>query len=336
MTVLAYPQFLWLLLLPLAVFYLLPAAGKMYGDALRVPFVRDILKINNESKYRRKNYQAKSISSFFKLVLSALIWGLIVVALCRPQWVGEPHKARHESRDIMLVVDISTSMLERDFVHQNKAYSRLSAVKSVVSHFADERTDDRIGLIVFGTRAYQQVPLTYDRQSLKETLSAIDAGMAGNSTSIGDAVGLALKYLAQKDNAAKNKVIILLTDGENNDGSLSFPQAIKLAEDEDVKIYTVGMANSTEIMLGGMFVFQSDAGLDEASLKRLAETTQGQYFRVKDFQSLYAVYDQINRLEVQEQEGHFVQETKDLFYYPAALALLLFVLMLTFSGRKLK
>ena len=336
MNILAYPQFLWLLLLPLAIYYVLPKAGRMYGDALRVPFVHDILKINNESKYRRKHYNPQKVASFARVALLALIWGLIVLALCRPQWVGEPHKARHESRDIMLVVDISTSMLERDFVYQNKAYSRLTAVKNVVSSFADERTDDRIGLIVFGTRAYHQVPLTYDRQSLKEVLNSIDAGMAGNSTSIGDAVGLALKYLAKDDNPAKNKVIILLTDGMNNDGSISFPQAIKMAQDEDVKVYTVGVANNTEIVLGGMFVFQSDAGLDEASLKRLAETTQGQYFRVKDFQSLYAVYDQINRLEVQEKEGNFVQETKDLFYYPAALALLLFMMMFAANGRKQK
>ena len=336
MMIFAYPYLLWLLILPLIIYYILTPAGKMYGDALRVPFVRDILKINNESKYRRKNNQKNNSESYFRFILLSLIWGLMVLALCRPQWVGEPHKARQESRDIMLVVDISTSMLERDFVYQNKAYSRLSAVKSVVGHFADERTDDRIGLIVFGTRAYQQVPLTYDRQSLKETLSTIEAGMAGNSTSIGDAVGLALKYLARDADNTGNKVIILLTDGENNDGNLSFPQAIKLAEDENVKIYTVGMANSTEIMLGGMFMLQADTGLDEESLKQLAKTTKGQYFRAKDLKSLYEIYDRINHLEAQENEGYFVQKTKDLFYYPAALALLLFVLMFALNGRKLK
>ncbi|MBQ9271711.1 MAG: VWA domain-containing protein [Alphaproteobacteria bacterium] len=334
MIVLAYPQFLWLLLLPIVVCYILPAAGKMYGDALRVPFVDDILSINNERKYRRKYVSSSKINSYLRLILLSIVWGLMVLALCRPQWTGEPQKVRRESRDIMLVVDISPSMLEYDFEYQGKSYTRLAAVKSVISHFADERTDDRIGLILFGTRAYQQVPLTYDRQSLKEVLHAVDGGMAGNSTSIGDAVGLALKYLAQEKGIAQNKVIILLTDGENNDGSLSFPAATKLAEDEKVKIYTIGMANSTQIMLGGMFLMNADAGLDEASLKRLSAATQGQYFRARDVQSLYEVYDQINQLETQEKEGSYVQEIKDLFYYPAAAALLLFMLIFAIIWRK--
>jgi len=328
---LAYPQILWLLLLPLLVQQILPVAGKMYGDALQVPFVTDITRINSGNKYRLR-YNAGKVQKTFKMLFLCLIWAFFVLALCRPQWVGEPHKARHESRDIMLVVDISPSMLEKDFVYQGRLFSRIAAVKSVVSSFADNRTDDRIGLLVFGTRAYQQVPLTYDRQSLKEVLYAIDAGMAGNSTSIGDAVGLALKNLIADETPVKNKIIVLLTDGENNDGQLSFLQATQLAAQEDVKIYTIGMANDY-MTLGGLFQFPTNSGLDEEGLKRLAEVTKGNYFRVKDVRSLYAVYDEINRIEAQEKEGNWVQEKRDLFYYPAALGVLLLFLLVVL-GRK--
>lgn len=327
----AYPQLCWLLCLPFLAYYILPVAGKMYGDALQVPFVRDISKVNEENKYSFRAAVYGKVKSYWKLFLLCLIWGLWVTALCRPQWVGEPHKVRLESRDIMLVVDISPSMQEQDFLYQGKYYSRLAAVKNVVSAFADARVDDQIGLIVFGSRAYQQVPLTYDRQSLKEVLYAIEGGMAGNSTSIGDAVGLALKNLTADDTPVKNKVVILLTDGINNDGRLTFPQTIKMAEKENIKIYTIGMA-SEQLVFGGLFGTIS-ADLDEESLKQLADATKGNYFRATDLQSLYAIYNEINRLETQDKEGQFVQEQKDLFYYPIALMLLLFVILFA-AGRK--
>lgn len=327
----AYPQLFWLLILPFLAYHTLPIARKMYGDALQVPFVRDISKINNENGYHFRKAVYNKIKNYWKLFLLCCIWGLWVVALCRPQWVGEPHRVRVDARDIMLVVDISPSMQETDFLYQGKYYSRLAAVKNVVAAFADERVDDQIGLIVFGSRAYQQVPLTYDRQSLKEVLYALDGGMAGNSTSIGDAVGLALKNLSADDSTAKNKVIVLLTDGINNDGRLTFPQAIKLAEQEGIKIYTIGMA-SDRLVWGGLFGTVS-ADLDEESLQQLAQATKGNYFRATDLQSLYAIYNEIDRLETQNKDGQFVQEQKDLFYYPIAAVLLLFVLLFAVGRR---
>lgn len=324
---LACPEALWMLLLPILVYYILPAVGKMYGDALQVPFVADIAAIQGDTVSKRHLRASGKRTSIFNWLFLLILWGLVTAALCRPQWVGEPQKVRHESRDIMLVVDVSKSMLERDFVYRGRHYDRMSAVKQVVSEFADARTDDRIGLVVFGTRAYMQVPLTYDKASLKETLFAIDAGMAGDSTSIGDAIGVALKNLALSgDDNKENKVIILLTDGENNDGSISFPQAIKLAQEEKIKFYTIGVGSDTISFFGGLFSVPANSGLDEKNLKELADLTQGNYFRAKDVDSLFKIYDEINRLEAQSQEGNFVQQTKELFYYPAALALLLFML----------
>ena len=330
----AYPELGWLILLPWLVYHIFPKAGKMYGDALQIPFVSDIAQVKAQTKGKMVLAAARGITAKSGLFLLILIWGLSVAALCRPQWVGEPHKVHQQSRDIVLVVDISKSMLEQDFAYQGRYYDRLTAVKNVVAHFAEERVDDRLGLVVFGTRAYVQVPLTFDKASLQETLFNLDAGMAGNSTSIGDAVGLALKHLATDDTDTANKVIVLLTDGENNDGSISFPQAIKLAAEEKVKFYTVGVGSDTEAFFGGLFSLPKDSGLDEASLKQLAAVTKGNYYRAKDVNSLFQIYDDINRLEAQDKEGRFVQETKDLFYYPAALAALLFLVLFGVVRRK--
>ena len=333
MITLANPDMLWLVLLPFVSYYVLPIAAKMYGDALRVPFIGDITRIKEQSRSRRYFQAVAAKISWFGVFGLAVVWSLVTLALCRPQWVGEPLKVRHEGREIMLVADISTSMNERDFRYQNKYYTRLEAIKSVIAQFVDERSEDRTGLVLFGTRAYQQVPLTYDKQSLKEVLYSVDAGMAGNSTSIGDAIGVALKNLAVEDTAINNQIIILLTDGENNDGSLSFPQAVKLAEQEKVKIYTIGVGSDSEPFWGGLFNIPVRQNLDENGLRYLAEVTKGRYFRAKDVQSLVKVYDEINKIEAQEHEGRFVQERKDLYYYPAGLAILLFMLMFAILKR---
>ena len=330
----AYPMLGWLILLPLAVFHFLPRARKMYGDALQIPFVTDIEEVKSQLKGKMQFATAQKVRAPLRLTVLIVIWGLSVAALCRPQWIGEPHKTHQQTRDIMLVVDISKSMLEPDFAYQGRYYDRLTAVKNVVSAFADERVDDRLGLVLFGTRAYMQVPLTFDKAALKETLFSVDAGMAGNSTSIGDAIGIALKYLAAEENKLQNKVIVLLTDGENNDGSLSFPQALKLAAEEKIKFYTIGVGSDTESFFGGLFSLPKDSDLDESGLQQLAQLTKGNYYRARDVDSLYKIYGEINRLEAQDKEGRYVQETKDLFYYPAALALLLFLMMFGVWGRK--
>ena len=334
MIVFANPSAAWLLLLPVFIFYIFPDAAKMYGDALQVPFVKDIMAIKNDNLSGHTKNKTKVQNSFVKLLFMLLLWILITFALCRPQWVGEPQKIHHESRDIMLIVDVSKSMMERDFAYNGRLYDRMSVVKQVVADFVDERSDDRIGLVVFGTRAYMQVPLTYDKKSLKETLLAIEPGMAGASTSIGDAIGVALKNLALNDDKAENKVIILLTDGENNDGSISFPQAIKLAREENVKFYTIGVGSDTLSLFGGLFSVPADSGLDEKNLRQLAETTKGTYYRAKNVNALQQIYGEINRLETQKHEGNIVQQTKDLFYYPAALALLLFLAVLAWIRSK--
>lgn len=327
----ANPQAAWLLLLPLVVYFMFPAIKKTYGDALKVPFLADIKQIQSVSG---KGISFKpAVFSAIKIFLLALVWVLMVLALCRPQWVGKPIPVKNEGREILLVVDISNSMSEEDFQYKNKMYSRLTAVKNVIDNFIDKRTSDRIGLVLFGTQAYLQAPLTYDKQSVKEILWNADAGMAGNSTSIGDAVGVALKNLAESEGKPENKVIILLTDGENNDGSLSLPQAIALAKEEGVKIYTIGAGSDSENFFGGLFSIPVNTGLDEESLQALAEETKGNYFRAKDVNSLFQIYNEIDKLEPMTSEGRYVQEVKELYLYAAAMALILFMILVLLAKR---
>ena len=298
---------------------------------MKVPFLADIKQIQSVSG---KGISFKpAVFSAIKIFLFALVWGLMVLALCRPQWVGKPIPVKNEGREILLVVDISNSMSEEDFQYKNKMYSRLTAVKNVIDNFIDKRTSDRIGLVLFGTQAYLQAPLTYDKQSVKEILWNADAGMAGNSTSIGDAVGVALKNLAESEGKPENKVIILLTDGENNDGSLSLPQAIALAKEEGVKIYTIGAGSDNENFFGGLFSIPVNTGLDEESLQALAEETKGNYFRAKDVNSLFQIYNEIDKLEPMTSEGRYVQEVKELYPYAAAMALILFMILVLLAKR---
>ena len=318
----AEPNALWLIFLPLLAYWLLPAAAKMYGDALKVPFVNDIIKIKNQTDSGGKHI-LPTLTSHNLFLWGIILWLTVVAALCRPQWVGEPQRTNIQSRDILLLVDISNSMSERDFIYQRQRLDRLTAVKYVVNEFVDKRTEDKIGLVLFGTRAYLQVPLTYDRQALKEVLWQTDAGMAGNSTSIGDAVGVALKNMSASPDDKRDKVIILLTDGENNDGSLSVAQAVNLAKEESVKIYTIGVGSDDRSFFGNFFAVPNGVGLDDSDLQQLALETKGAYFRAADLASLAQVYEAINRLEPQPEEGRFIQGTKELYYYPAGLALIL-------------
>lgn len=332
MTTFEYPQFFWLLLFPFAVFFLFPKTKGIHGDALKVPFLKDIKYIQAKSEQTAFPALGSRAWLSVKYLYLFSLWVLLVIAAARPQHVGEPYRLKAENRDIMLVIDISPSMLQPD-LSRTQRIDRLTAVKAIVGSFVQKRTEDRLGLILFGTRAYVQSPLTFDKNAVAEILNNADAGMAGNSTSIGDALGLALKNL-REEKEKNNKVIILLTDGENNDGSLSMAQAIGLAEKEGIKIYTVGVGSDRNF-LGSLFGL-GNGELDEKSLKELAQRTKGNYFRATDVNSLAEIYTKIDQLEPAKSEGNIVQEKKDLFYIPLTFALILALFLLFLPGRYLK
>ena len=329
----AFPWLALSVVLPFLVFFLFPRLKNDNDDALKIPFIADLQKIKAQSS---ASYFAEkqSFRKILQILLLSAAWILLIVAVMRPQIVGKPLPVKNEGRDILLVIDISTSMKEHDFIYNQRYYDRLSAVKFVVDKFIDARKEDRIGLVFFGTRAYMQAPLTYDKSSLKEILHNAEAGMAGNSTSIGDAIGVALKNLALEK--SPSKVIILLTDGENNDGTLSMAEAVKMAEDENVKIYTIGAGADEKAFFGGFFSLPTNSVIDEESLKELAKATAGQYFRARDVDSLMNVYKQINKLEPSEKETRFVREVKEVYYVPALGSLILLYLLFGLTARRKK
>ena len=327
-----YPELFWLLLLPLGIYFLFPKVRGLHGEALKVPFLDDLRNIKLEAEHLHISTLSSRLLFSLKFFYLFVIWILFVIAAARPQYVGEPYRLKTENRDIMLVIDISNSMLQPDFYANKQRIDRMSAVKAVVSSFIDKRTEDRVGLVLFGTLAYLQSPLTFDKQAVREILLNTDAGMAGNSTSIGDALGIALKNLQSEQNK-ENKVIILLTDGENNDGSLSMPQAIDLAEKEGIKIYTIGVGGGGNFM-SSLFSLRNNE-LDEASLKELAKRTKGNYFQAKDLNTLSQIYQRIDDLEPQKNQTNVVQEIRELFYIPLLIALILSCLLLFLPRRSL-
>lgn len=252
-----------------------------------------------------------------------LIWVLLVSASARPQWLGEPVALPQAGRDIMLAVDISGSMQKPDMALKGLQVNRLEVVKDAAGEFVQRRVGDRLGLILFGTRAYLQTPLTFDRETVRQMLQETVVGLAGPETAIGDSIGLAVKRL--REAGTKDKVLILLSDGANTAGVLHPLQAARLAAQAGLRIYTIGLgARSLRVpgFLGSRTVNPS-ADLDEALLKEVAEVTGGQYFRATDRASLEEIYRQLDRLEPRVSDRQVFRPSRSLYYWPLGGALVL-------------
>lgn len=332
MIVFLYPFLAILLVLAFAVRHFSSFFETKIEQALKIPFIKDLQKIESANKQilTAPSLAYLQIPRFWFLFL---IWAFVVVALMRPVFISEPIRIQNKGRDILMITDISTSMLEEDFVFQNRRISRIDAVKAVVADFTKKRTSDRMGLVLFGTRAYLQVPLTYDKKALLDVLDVAKAGMAGQSTAIGDALGLSLKVLSGLKNDKKNQVMILLTDGENNDGLLGIDEAIKMAKNEGVKVYAIGIG-SPSMTMASVFFGQQSAGVDEKSLKALAAETNGQFFKVKNLGELVDVYRRIDALEAQDFEQNYIYPKKELYFVPLLMALVLTLCALLFERLK--
>lgn len=306
-----------LLPLPWVVRYALPAKNDKPEGVLNIPFYQRLV----AAQASERRGQAS-----FGLILKAftiLTWLLIVIAVARPEWLGQPVAIERNGRDIMMAIDISGSMGSPDLVQDGRQFTRFDVVQDVASQFVSERTGDRLGLILFGTRAYLQTPLTFDRNTVVEMLSDASIGLAGPKTAIGDSIGLAIKRLM--DEPVDNRVLILLTDGASNAGSVTPLEAAKLAAKEHVKIYTVGLgADSLTVnSLFGPQRINPSRDLDEKTLKEVAELTGGLYFRAKDQEGLAEVYEAINRLEPLAGDSDMFQPIYSLYVWPLGLALLL-------------
>jgi Ca-activated chloride channel family protein len=254
----------------------------------------------------------------WRVWLFAVLWLLLIAAAMRPQWLGEPLPAPTTGRRIILAVDISGSMNTRDMA--NNA-SRLQVVQQVAGEFIDSRQGDQVGLILFGTQPYVQAPLTPDLATVHRFLDESLVGFAGTETAIGDAIGLALKRLrAENGTNSDRTVLILLTDGESNAGTLQPIQAARFAAQAGLRIYTIGVGAAVR---GGFFGPVGNNDLDEDTLKQIAKLTGGEYFRATDASALQSVYAQIEKLEPVAGRDQWLRPTDEWFPYPLALALLL-------------
>lgn len=299
--------------LPWLVRRLAPPAPVDSGRALALPFLHEL---------PPSATAAASGIDRPRRVLAWLAWLLLVAAAAQPQWVGEPVQLPVAGRDLMLAVDISGSMGQEDYLLSGRPVDRLAVVKSVAGEFIARREGDRLGLVLFGTRAYLQTPLTYDRATVRQMLDEAVIGLAGRDTAIGDAIAVAVKRL--KEEVAENRVLILLTDGANTGGNIAPLDAARVAERAGVRIYTIGIGAGQvgrRTPFGMLARLASD--LDPATLQAIATTTGGRFFEAGDSTQLAQVYTELDRLEPSERDSRSFRPLHALYLWPGAAALLL-------------
>ena len=319
---LAWPLALIALPLPLLVRYLLPEAKGLSEAGLRVPSIESFSTLKDRSG-------TEQIFNW-RFWVAVTAWVLLVIAAARPERIGEELDVPVAGRNLMLAVDLSGSMDQKDFELGGRRVDRLTATKAVAGDFIERREGDRIGLILFGERAYLQVPLTLDRETVNVLLMEAFIGLAGEKTAIGDAITLAVRRIHEQNKEEGDQVLVLLTDGANTAGEVQPIKAAELAQQVGLRIYTIGIgAEQLEVasLVGGRRRINPSADLDEDTLTEIARLTGGRYFRATDTASLQDIYKLVDELEpVEEPESGF-RPVKSYYFYPLGLAVVLVGLM---------
>jgi len=310
---LAWPWMLAAAFVPLAVWYFAkPVSVHQQQAALYFPYARQVAG-------RHVKYQ-QSIPLWLKL-LAVFAWLLLVLAASRPQWSGQSIQLPVSGRALMLAVDISGSMQTEDMIINRQAVPRLLAVKAVAGDFIQRREGDYLGLILFGSNAYLQSPLSHDRNTVNTLLREAAVGLAGEKTAIGDAIGLAIKRL--REQPAENRILVLLTDGANTAGHVEPLKAADLAAGENIRIYTIGVGGDS-VRMRGLFGLQlGGSDLDEATLQGIAEKTRGRYFRARNLHELEQIYSLLDKIEPVSDKALQFRPVKELYQWPLAMAALL-------------
>ncbi|WP_448549187.1 vWA domain-containing protein [Thalassotalea fusca] len=316
---LALPWALIALPLPLLVYWL-PAKRKTQAAPLYMPTV--IGGTQSSISGTNKPMVPKS--------LLAIIWVLLVIAASQPQWLGDAVNIPSESREMMVAVDLSGSMQVEDMNLNGQTVNRLEMLKVLLGEFIERRVGDRIGLILFGDDAYMQTPMTYDRATVKKMLDETVLGLVGKQTAIGDAIALAVKRFNEKQDS--NRVLLLLTDGQNTAGKITPEQALELAVAKGITIYTVGIGADVMVQksLFGARRINPSSELDEKTLMAIAEQTNGRYFRARSSENMNEIYHLIDKLEPVEQDQQQMRPLTALFHYPLSLAVILSVLFILY------
>jgi Ca-activated chloride channel family protein len=308
--------------LPFIARALLPEASRLREAGLRVPSLAGFAMLAD----RAKTEQLLN----WRFWIAGIAWILLVVAVARPERIGDELDVPVSGRNLMLAVDLSGSMDQKDFELGSRRVDRLTATKAVASDFISRREGDRIGLILFGERAYLQVPLTLDRETVKILLLEAFIGLAGEKTAIGDAITLAVKRIHDQEADAGEQVLVLLTDGANTAGEIDPMKSAELAAQVGLRIYTIGIgAEQLEVasIVGGRRRVNPSADLDEETLTGIADLTGGRYFRATDTATLQDIYRLVDELEpVEEPEAGF-RPVKSLYYWPLAGAFALAALL---------
>jgi len=283
------------------------------APALRVPYAAGAL---------AELGQASGVAGWrIGRLLLWLAWACLCVAMARPQQLGEPVTPPQQGRQMMLAVDVSGSMSEPDMMLGNQVVQRLSAAKAVLADFLDRRAGDRVGLLIFGERAYTLTPITADLTTVRNQLTDSEVGLAGRDTAIGDAIALAVKRLREQPEG--QRVLILLTDGVSNAGVLQPLRAAELAKAEGVRVYPVAFGGDGGMSLFGVQIAAGDDPVDEATLRRIAELTGGRAFRARNTDELAGIYAELDRLEPITAAGAAVRPYIERYAWPLALAMLL-------------
>lgn len=311
---------IWLfVLLPLPlVFRRLTRPYREDRPAVLVPFFDELAALSGQSPGDGAIVRGQPLP---RQIVAGLCWILLVAAMARPQWVEPPVVKEVPSRDILLGVDLSSSMETEDFTTADgKKSSRLDAVKGVLDDFLKRRKGDRVGLIFFGTAPFIQAPFTEDLDTCRELLREAQVGMAGPKTAIGDAIGLAIHMF--KDSKVKDKLLILLTDGNDSSSKLEPEKAAAIAKDDGIVIDTVAVGDPTAV---------GEQKLDVKTLKNVAAMTGGSYYWAGDGPGLENIYKEIDRLSTHQIESVSYRPKVDLYYWPLAAVLILSMLLL--AGR---
>jgi Ca-activated chloride channel family protein len=324
-----WPWFALLLPLPFIIKWLIPSKPE---DQSKEDFELHFPALNRlKSAFSSMKFMEKQSDVPF-LILFSLFWLFLVMALMQPEKVDSYKEVKNKGYDLMLAVDISASMQALDFSTKSKKVSRLDATKEVVGKFALGRQGDRVGLVTFGESAYLHVPLTLDTMAVSSMLNDTVSGMAGNATAIGDAIGLSVRTLRERPEGSR--VLVLLTDGEDNASSIPPIEAAKLAKQYGIRIYTiaVGTKGKSSSLFGGGGM--GHPSIDEKLLKEIANLTGGKYFLATDKNVLESIYAKIDELEKTESEQSIFLIREPYYYYPLGAAMLLLLILSLYQLRR--
>lgn len=310
-------EFEWaylLFLLPLPVIlHLLKNTQNHTEFSIRLPIFANL---SDLADFSRARYYLNT-----KQILLWLLWVFLLLAVSKPIWIDELVELPIKGRDIILNIDLSESMSQKDFKLDNRRIDRLSGVKKTALDFVDRRKNDRIGLVVFGSKAFLYSPLTFDKNIIKSYLQQAQIKMAGPKTAIGDSIIVAIKHFQDNQQAGNTRALILLTDGQNTAGSVDVVQATQIAKEQNIKIYTIGLD-------AGRNIFARSGGVDEGALKYIAQQTGGLYFRAQNINALRQIYNKVDALEKNAAENLTYKVHKDLFFYPLTVFLLLLIVLI--------